>query len=128
MAQRYVHDEMRELAHQMRFAPAKVRPVQLQADERLIDAVEPGQEYPYDFVVFKLTEYRSREGSDRDSLPGRSLTADLCALVEQVSTTLDTSVDELPEAVYSIDDLAERFNVATKTTNNIHPPIRYTWV
>ena len=115
MAQRYIYDELRELAHQMRFAPATVRLVQLESAERLIDAIEPRRDYPYDFVVFKLTEYRSRQGSDRESLAGRSLIGDLCALVEQVSATLNTPVDALPEAVYSIDDLAERFNVATKT-------------
>ena len=54
-----------ELCRQLMYAPAEARRRHLDAAERLVAEIEPGQIYPQDFVIFRITGYRP----DRSEAP-----------------------------------------------------------
>ena len=111
---KYRHSEVAALAGQMTYLAKDVRLTQLQRAERLICLVEPDQTYPYEFVCYQITGYRPR-GDIGASLAGKTLRADLAGLVEQVSGSLKMAAEEVSEAVFSIEEAAERFSVSQKT-------------
>ena len=84
---------------QVRFAPPARRLAQLARAERLLAEVEPIRQYPYQYVCFRITEYRP------DSYPellvdGPDLEHDLCLLIE----ALARSAPAIPvEAVAELD-------------------------
>lgn len=98
----------------MGFSPIDVRQAQLSAAEALLHTVEPAKAYPADFVVYRVTGYRPKDVS-ADMLAGEALQHDLGLLIERVSETLDLVTATTVEPVLSIDDVVERFNVASKT-------------
>lgn len=105
------------LAAQLERGPKRLRLRQLLNIEFLLSVVEPDKQYPYDFACHALTGYRPAAGdfaSDR-LLDGESLTSDLVTLAEQLSEDADMPVSAWPEPAYSVADLAERFDVSTKT-------------
>jgi RNA polymerase sigma factor (sigma-70 family) len=111
---KYKHKEIRDLAKQLGYSPAKVRLEQVNRAERLICLLEPEREYPYEFICYQITGYRPR-AKTVEKLPGKSVRQDLVRLVEDVSASLRLPVSEVGEPVLSIDEAAERFNVSTKT-------------
>ena len=61
----YHYQALQELAdQQVRFAPPPRRYEQLQRAERLLTEIDPAREYPYQFVCFRVTDFRS------DAYPG----------------------------------------------------------
>ncbi len=107
-------DSMGGLARQMEFTPAHALGAQLNAAEDLLYSLDPAKAYPYDFVLFRITGYRPRD-TGADLLTGLALQHDLGVLIEQLSQTLDLKAAEQPEPVLSIEDVATRFNVTSKT-------------
>jgi RNA polymerase sigma factor (sigma-70 family) len=107
-------DSLGELARQMAFTPVEVRQTQVSAAEGLLHSIEPLKAYPVDFVLFRITGYR-RKTVSADMLAGSALQHDLGLLIELVTDTLDLSVASTAEPVLSIDDVTEKFNVASKT-------------
>jgi RNA polymerase sigma factor (sigma-70 family) len=101
---------LKELAdQQVRFAPAAKRPEQLAQVEKLLAEVEPGKQYPYQFVCFRITGFRP------DSYPqlligGADLECDLRAMVE----CFRPSGPE-PERVWTVEEISKELNVSTKT-------------
>jgi RNA polymerase sigma factor (sigma-70 family) len=107
-------DSMGGLARQMQFTPAHALGAQLACAEELLYSLDPAKAYPYDFVLYRITGYRPRETS-ADLLTGLALQHDLGLLIEQLSETLDLKTAEMQEPVLSIEDVATRFNVTSKT-------------
>lgn len=106
---------LRSLARQLSFAPVEVRRAQLAAAEDLLGDLDPTKSYPPDFVTFRITGYKPKGRVQRELLTGLALEHDLCALIEDVSTTMDLKAGDEPEPVLSIDDVTARFNVTSKT-------------
>src|SRR5215213_6546859 len=68
---------LRELTEQQtRFAPPARRQEQVDRAERLVAEIDPGKQYPYQWVCFKVTEYRSDAHADL-LIPGPLLRHDL---------------------------------------------------
>lgn len=112
----YRLDSIADLARQLAFAPHEVRARQLDAAEELLLEIEPNKAYPLELVVFRLTGYRPRKTSvATELLTGLALQHDLGELIETVSDTLDVEVSAVGEPVLTIEDVSERFNVASKT-------------
>jgi RNA polymerase sigma factor (sigma-70 family) len=107
-------DSMGGLARQMQFTPAHALGAQLASAEELLYSLDPAKAYPYDFVLYRITGYRPRE-TGADLLTGLALQHDLGLLIEQLSETLDLKTAEMQEPVLSIEDVATRFNVTSKT-------------
>src|SRR5580658_3906756 len=103
-----------ELARQMAFTPQEVRTAQLDAAEELLLTIDSAKAYPYSFILFKITGYRSKR-IDKDLLTGLALQHDLGLLIEQVSQTLNLRQDGQSQTVLSIDEVTERFSVTSKT-------------
>lgn len=105
-------DQFRD--QQVRYAPREKRLEQIEAAEHLVSELEPGKKYPYDYVFFRITGYRPGEDHD-DQIPGGELLHDLRLLIEDLSDATDLSAEAMGEPVLTVDDLANQFNVSTKT-------------
>jgi RNA polymerase primary sigma factor len=104
-----------QLLMQLRFTPETKRRAQLEAAEKLYRLIEPERQYPYDFVGFHITGFHPKSGLEQDLIPGRDLLDDLQIFIAKLSGKLATAVTQEAEKVYTIEELAARFNVSTKT-------------
>jgi RNA polymerase primary sigma factor/RNA polymerase sigma factor len=106
---------LRELRdQQVRFAPRSKRMEQVGRAERLLVELDSEREYPYDFIFYRLTETRS-ESHPRQLIKGGDAAHDLRLFVEDVSSSLNMTVEEAAEPVHTVEDLSKMFNVSTKT-------------
>lgn len=99
---------------QSRYAPREKRLEQIEAAERLIAELEPKKQYPYEYVCFRVTGIRP-ETDASVNIPGAELRHDLRLLVEDLSDSADLEADAIGEQVLTVDELAQQFNVSTKT-------------
>jgi RNA polymerase primary sigma factor len=112
---KYRIDSIANLARQMAFTPAHSRVSQVENAESLLNDIQPATVYPVDFVVFRITGYRPKAGTDGELLTGLALQHDLGLLIEQVSEGLDFAAAAMAEPVLSIGDVTDRFDVTSKT-------------
>ena len=99
---------------QSRYAPRDKRLEQIEAAERLIAEVDPDKKYPYEYVCFRITGIRP-ETDASEKIAGDDLRHDLRLLVEDLSDSADLQADAIGEPVLTVDELANQFNVSTKT-------------
>jgi len=112
---RISHPTLRDFFDQLRFAPIEQKKKQLGAAEQLMMILESEREYPYDFIVFRITGYRPRMEVSQQLIRGRDLIADLRVWVAQISDELELEITETQERVYTVEELAEKFDVSAKT-------------
>jgi len=103
-----------QLLMQIRFTPERKRRKELAAAERLYSLIDVQKQYPYDFVCFHITGFHS-QGTNQEMMDGRDLLDDLYVFISKLSGKLATPVREESERIYTADELAERFNVSSKT-------------
>lgn len=103
-----------DLARQLAYTPVTKRREQLSNTRALLSDIDPEEDYTWEFVRFRITGYRPREEADH-RLVGKVLLADLPALIEFLSTTMDIPASEAPEEVLSLQQVTDRFKVSTKT-------------
>ncbi|MDO8301826.1 MAG: sigma-70 family RNA polymerase sigma factor [Sedimentisphaerales bacterium] len=104
-----------QLLMQMRFATAKQRRKQLDAAEQLLAIIDAGKKYPFEFVCFHITGFRPKGAAAQDIISGDVLINDLRIFITQLSTRTATPASLQKEKVYTIEELAEKFGIATKT-------------
>ncbi|MBK8914825.1 MAG: sigma-70 family RNA polymerase sigma factor [Phycisphaerales bacterium] len=106
-----------DLAAQLPHSPVRLRLRQLFAIEFLLSIIEPDRAYPDDFVVHSVTGFRPRlaAGQEPRLIEADALRADLVQLAEDLSESGNLSADDWPEPVWTVADLAGRFDVSTKT-------------
>jgi len=104
-----------DLAAQLLRGPKRLRLRQLYGIDFLLSVVEPGRVYPLDFVCHALTGYRARGSRDSELIDVDTLCADLVLLAELLSEDARIDITSWPGPVYSIAELAQRFDVSTKT-------------
>jgi RNA polymerase primary sigma factor len=107
-------DKIGELSRQLSFTPQEARLEQLTAAESLLLEIDPAKAYPLDFLVFRITGYHPKM-VDQALLTGLAVQHDLGLLIEQASATLNLRSDAVGQPVLGIDDVAQRFNVTSKT-------------
>ena len=112
---RVSHPVLREFFEQLRFAPRVQKKKQLAAAEQLMMVIDTEMEYPYDFVVFRITSYRPRVAPEQTLIPGKALQDDLRVWVSRLSDELALEAVEQEEALFTVQELAERFSVSDKT-------------
>jgi RNA polymerase sigma factor (sigma-70 family) len=107
---------LKELAEQqVRFAPPGRRVEQLARAEKLLAEIEPARHYPYQYVCFRITEFRPDSYPDL-LIEGRQLEHDLCLVIEALArTTPAVPVEAIAEPVFTLDEMSRRLNVSTKT-------------
>lgn len=106
---------LEQLADQSRFAPPGVRQEQMERAEKLLGEVRSEKSYPFQFVAFRVTNYR---GGDHAGvmMTGDELRHDLNLLLERLARTLQAAGLEMPaEPMFSLSQLSEKLNVSTKT-------------
>ncbi len=104
-----------QLLMQLRFTPEVKRRAQLEAAEKLYCLVDPQKQYPYDFVCFHITGYQPKSNLEPEVIAGRDLLDDLQVFVSKLSARLALPATEAGQKVHTIEELAARFRVSTKT-------------
>jgi len=110
----YRSSVIRELRdQQIRFAPRQKKVDQALRAEQLLTELDPTRTYTYEYVCFRITDFRP--DGIREVMPGKDLSHDLRMFIEDVTDAADIQIEEVPETVYTVDDLSEKFNVSSKT-------------
>jgi RNA polymerase primary sigma factor len=104
-----------DLCRQLMYAPAEARRRHMDAAERLVAEIDPGQIYPQDFVIFRITGYRPDRSEAPVSLVGEALVGDLVTLIQRLSRGLSIASDDEGRTAVPLDALARRLKVSTKT-------------
>lgn len=107
---------LRELAEQQtRYAPAARRQAQREAAQKLLAEIEPAKSYPYQYVCFRVTGYRS-EAYPQLQISGEELRHDLELLIRRLDRSLPAvPAGQTTEQMLTLEELAQRFQVSTKT-------------
>ncbi len=111
----YLSPAIRELRdQQVRFAPRDRKLAQVDRAERLLTELDPKRTYTYEYLFFRLTDFRPERTPDV-RLTGRHAKHDLQLFIEDVSDSADVPVETVPEPVLTVSELSKRFKVSTKT-------------
>lgn len=99
---------------QMRVASRDKKLEHVNRAERLLAELDSGRSYPYDYLCYRITEYRPDTAANV-AVPGKDLAHDLRLFVEDVSDSANVKVEDAGEPVHTVEDLSKMFNVSTKT-------------
>ncbi len=106
---------MRELRdQQVRFAPREKKLEQVTAAEKLLAEIEPDRIYTYEYLCYRITHFRPAAHLDV-KFAGGEAKHDLGLFVEDLSDAANVAADSAGERVITVEELAKRFNVSTKT-------------
>lgn len=110
------HPALRDFFEQLRFAPTRQRHKHLAAVEKLMLILDPQREYPFEFIVYRITGFRPSIAKYEDCLiRGDALLSDLRIWLAQMSGRLDVPASAQPEPIFTVEALAARFSVSEKT-------------
>ncbi|OWK34464.1 sigma-70 family RNA polymerase sigma factor [Fimbriiglobus ruber] len=113
----FKQNALKELSDQARFAPLARRQEQMARAERLLNEIDSARVYPYQFVCFRLTDYRSDAHPDLLT-SGADLKHDLALFVARVERSLPPLPIELAaEPMLTLEEVSKQFNVSTKTVS-----------
>lgn len=104
-----------DLLRQLEFAPPTTRLRQMNAAERLIGDIERQQNYPQEFIIYRITGYRSDLVEEPVTFVGQALLPDLITLVQALSEPLDLKSDHEGRLALPLSELAGQLNVSHKT-------------
>jgi RNA polymerase primary sigma factor len=123
-------EALRQLTdQQVRFAPPARRLEQLSRAERLLAEVDIGKNYPYQFVCFRITDFRpdplpqrnggsDSEGSRDLLIPGEDLQHDLGLFISRLAESMPAMPAEKVDGAWCL----VKGNMDSPTTN-LQPPI-----
>ena len=102
---------------QVRFAPAARRREQVARAAKLLGELDPAKVYPYQFVCYRITDFRS--GAHADLLiPAADLKHDLAEFIRRVERSIPPlPIEQAVEPILTLDEVSRRLNVSTKTIN-----------
>ena len=84
----FKHPALKQLTdQQVRFAPPARRLEQLGRAERLLAEIDPGKQYPYQFVCFRITDFRPDSYPDL-LIDGKDLIHDLCLFIAELAQSM----------------------------------------
>ncbi|MHC4215936.1 MAG: sigma-70 family RNA polymerase sigma factor [Planctomycetota bacterium] len=106
---------LERLFSELRFVPREQKEKELNAAENLLGILEPNKEYPFEFICYRITEYRMRAVSTEGPIRGDELAGDLRAFINMLSLQLALKAAEQEEKVYTVEELAAKFKVSAKT-------------
>ncbi len=114
----FVIEALKQLTdQQVRFAPPARRLEQLARAERLLSEIDAEKNYPYQFVCFRITEFRPDAYPDL-LITGTDLEHDLGLFISQLAESIPAiPVEEVREPVLTLEQMSKKLNVTTKTLN-----------
>ena len=80
----------------------------------MLAELDPLRIYPYEYICYRITNYRPESYPDL-RLSGQEASHDLRLFVEDVSDAAGVPADAAGENVLTVEELAKRFSVSTKT-------------
>ena len=112
----FVTRELANLTRRLMHEPAVSRRAYVENAESLYWDIDPAQNYPIDFVWFRLTG-RREEGRSAVAvtLTGQAVRRDLPRIVEELSDSLAEPLSAFAHRPIGQRELAERLNVSVKT-------------
>ena len=111
----YTNPVLRQLRdQQVRFAPRDQQLEQANRAEKLLAEIDPAHVYPYEYLCYRITDYRPTS-FPAAKLTGEQATHDLRLLVEDLSDAASIQAESAGEEVLTVEELAKKFNVSTKT-------------
>lgn len=116
---RYRIAALADLATQLRYAPDETRLRQMRNAERLLNELDPQLEYPDDFVIFRITGYRSDRAALPASVQGVNLIPDLATLIQQLSLGLVLAPDHDGRRAIPIEDAAAMLSISKRTIQRL---------
>src|SRR5262245_64116185 len=82
---------------------------------KLLAEIDPAKDYPYEYVCFRVTEYRSTAHPDL-MIPGDVLRHDLELFARRVEKSIPPlPIEQAVEPMLTLEEVSKRFNVSTKT-------------
>ncbi len=114
----FKHPALKQLTdQQVRFVPPARRMDQLARAEHLLAEIDPAKQYPYQFICYRITDYRPDAYPDL-LIDGNDLIHDLGLLIAELACSLPAvPVEQVAEQVLSLEDLSKKLNVTPKTIN-----------
>jgi len=109
------NEDLAELLMQVRFAPPVKRQKQVDGAEQLLAIIEKDKEYPFEFVCFRITDFRPEAEAGRRLIRGEELAEDLRIFIWKLSGQVAAPAGGQPEEVYTKEQLAKKLRVSTKT-------------
>ncbi len=111
---RYRNQTIADFVRQLLYTPKSKRPEQIARAEVLHDLINPDQNYPFDFINYRITGYHSESEFDEATiLVGEALLPDLRTAIEELCLNTDTLPGKEP--MTDLATLAKQLNVSTKT-------------
>ena len=110
----FAHARLQEMEKQLLLGPAHVRARHADRLEELALNLEPGREYAYEFIYFRVTGFRSAT-APLEAYRGSALAADLVLMLEHVSESAPTPAAACPEPVLTVAEASARLNVTVRT-------------
>ncbi len=74
-----------QLLMQLRFTPQKRRKKQLDSAEKLLRIIDADKEYPFEFVCYWITGFKSGELSELEPIKGDELIEDMRIFIAKLS-------------------------------------------
>lgn len=113
---RYKIQALNELTdQQVRFAPPGRRLQDLRRAEALLTEIDTQRTYPYQWVCFKITEFRPDAYPDL-MLAGQDVVHDLGLMIADLAASMPAvPAESIAEPVVTLEDLSKQLNVTTKT-------------
>jgi len=111
----YKNPAIRQLKEQqVRYAPRDVRLAQIDKAEQLLEELDLTQNYRYQDLCLRVTEYRPEMYPDL-FVSGEEAAHDLRLFIEDLSDSANIKAETLAEQVLTVEDVSKRFKVSTKT-------------
>jgi len=110
----YKSRAIQELSKQLMFSPEQVRLQEIDRAEQLVLKIDSQKSYPYEFICYQVTGYRPRTAI-LETIGGTTLRSDLVRMIEMLSESMAIDSTAAGQPVLTIDDVAARFKVSSKT-------------
>lgn len=105
---------IRELCYQVvRFTPSAKKVEQMNRAEALLSEIKPDKWYSYSSLCYRITRFRPDKPGKQ--FLGEDIRHDLILFIEDVAETVPLNPEEVTEKFYTLQELAKKFNVSTKT-------------
>ena len=111
----YLNPTIKQLRDQQVRVPSRDKKLEhVNRAEKLLSEIDTRREYPYDYLCYRITEYRP-DSAEGLAISGKDLAHDLRLFVEDVSDSANLRAEDAGEPVHTVEELSKMFNVSTKT-------------